>query len=342
MSLAEKNIIDRFEYQSLDSLRFELYRQQSDIVKTSFADDVHAGLISRPKKLLPKYFYDDNGSRLFEKITGTPEYYPTRSEKEILIENVNELREYCSNTDIIAELGSGNSEKTRIILKSFISSGSKISYMPIDVSDILINSSHDLLKLYPDLRVTGIISEYEPGLSLLSEFDETSKLVIFLGSSIGNFERHEANDLLQCVADALGENDYLLVGFDLEKNIDVLRKAYNDAQGYTEAFNINILERINRELDADFNIDEYKHKAFYNSLASRIEMHLVSKKDQQVFIKSLKTSYNFEKGESIHTENSHKFNDDSIQDLAESSGLNIVKTWKDKNNYFALTLFNLR
>jgi L-histidine Nalpha-methyltransferase len=341
MNLAVRSVSHNFEYENINNDRFQLYRQQSDVVRHSFAEDVHDGLRNTTKKLLPKYFYDDIGSELFEQITTTPEYYPTRTERQILENSMNEIKSICQDIKVISELGSGSSEKTKIILESFLSEKHELTYIPIDVSDILVTSSERLLSRYHDLDITGIVAEYEPGLSLLSGFDNYAKLLIFLGSSIGNYNREEAGDLLKSISDSMGERDFALIGFDLIKDNNILTQAYNDSQGITEAFNLNILSRINRELDGNFNLENYRHKAFYNSIASRIEMHLVSQKDQQVFIKSLNRNYEFAKGESIHTENSHKFTDQSIAEMAASSGLNVVKTWKDSNNYFALTLFSL-
>lgn len=341
MNLVARKISNDFEYEIVENNRFQLYRLQSDVVRHSFAEDVHDGLRNTPKKLLPKYFYDDIGSELFEKITSTPEYYPTRTERQILKNSMNEIKSICQDIKIISELGSGSSEKTKIILESFLAEKQELTYIPIDVSDILIPSSESLLSRYHDLDITGIVAEYEPGLSLLTGFDDYAKLLIFLGSSIGNYNREEAGDLLQNISDSMGERDFVLIGFDLVKDSNILNQAYNDSEGITEAFNLNILSRINRELDGNFNLEDFSHKAFYNIIASRIEMHLVSQKDQQVFLKGLNRKYEFTEGESIHTENSHKFTDQSIAEMAASASLNVVKTWKDPNNYFALTLFSL-
>ncbi len=252
MNLAEKKIVSPFEYQSTNDHRFQLYREQSDVVQNTFAEDVHEGLTSTPKKISPKYFYDDAGSELFDKITSTREYYPTRTERKILKDNMDQIRGICSDAELIAELGSGTSDKTRVILDSFLSNRQKLTYMPIDVSDILIPSSKSLLDTHDNLNITGIIAEYEPGLSLLAEFDEAAKLIIFLGSSIGNFENNDAKELMQNIADSMNGNDHVLIGFDRVKDVNVLNEAYNDSEGYTEAFNLNMLNRINAELGCGF------------------------------------------------------------------------------------------
>ncbi len=341
MSLSAQKSVNHFEFSTLVNERFELYRQQVADVKNSFAEDVEQGLSANPKILSPKYFYDDTGSELFEKITTTPEYYPTRTERKILAKNMSDIIENCPDTEIIAELGSGSSEKTKIIIQSFLRGNDHLTYMPIDVSDILIPSSENLLRTHKNLRVTGIVSEYEPGLELLSDISDAPKLILFLGSSIGNFDTNAAKELLRHISDSMNRQDSLLIGFDLLKNVDVLHAAYNDTQGYTKAFNLNMLHRINRELDANFATEQYRHKAFFNSLASRVEMHLISEQEQLVSVNKLNRKFSFKKGESIHTENSHKFNDASINDLAASAGLRVLRSWKDADNYFALTLFNL-
>jgi len=341
VNIALKKIYNSFNYQVLVENRFDVYREQTDLSQDTFADDVYSGLKSLPKKLAPKYFYDDKGSDLFVKITNTQEYYPTRTEKKILSECADELKNICSNVEILAELGSGSSEKTRILLDTFTSENNRISYFPIDVSDIILSSSQELLNLYDTLDISGIISDYENGLSLLSKYDDQSKLVIFLGSSIGNFDPHEAETFMKGIAEALNKNDFLLVGFDLVKSPEVLNRAYNDTSGYTEAFNLNILERINRQLNGQFEVNNFQHKAFFNNMASRIEMHLESKVDQDVPISLMNTTVNFKKGETIHTENSYKFTDELIKNLTTQAGFNIIKTWKDPNNYFALTLLSL-
>ena len=341
MNIAVKNILDHFEFEQYDHGRFQLYREQSDVVKNSFADDVLQGLKTHPKQLMPKYFYDDTGSNLFDKITRTPEYYPTRAEKSILVNNVREVRDICHEVRTIAELGSGTSEKTDILLETFLSAKNLITYVPIDVSDILITSSENLLSRYQDLTITGIVSEYESGLNLLGEFDEHPKLIIFLGSSIGNFDRAAADDLLCEISDAMTKHDYLLIGFDLVKNVETLNQAYNDREKYTESFNLNILDRINKELGGNFRLQDFKHKAYYNTMASRVEMHLVSAKDQRVFIQELNTSVDFKQGESVHTENSYKFTEQRINSMANQAGLQVMNTWRDEKDYFALTLFKL-
>jgi len=341
MSTAEKIFNQKFDFFTIENDRFELYREQRDQVQNTFAADVQTGLSADQKWLSPKYFYDDHGSRLFEKITKTPEYYPTRKETSILRKNAAGICNRCENVITIVELGSGSAIKTKIILDAFLAEKDFIRYVPIDVSDILIVSSKDLLTEYARLSVTGIISEYENGLDLIESIDESAKLILFLGSSIGNMDHGEAMEFLQRIADSMLTQDFLLVGFDMVKRPNILNAAYNDLTGYTESFNLNILHRINRELNANFDVVKFEHRAFYNEKFHRIEMHLAAREDQEIMIKELDTTFSFSAGETIHTENSHKFTPEMITTFAKNCGLKILQTWQDPQKYYSLTLFAL-
>jgi len=304
----------------------------------NFSQDVLTGLNADKKFLSPKYFYDQRGSELFVQITQTAEYYPTRTEKSILNHYSSSIVERCENVNWLVELGSGSSEKTDSILCEFHKKRKSFNYIPIDVSDIIIDSGKKLLEKYDRLSVTGILSDYERGLSLVSNVENGAKLILFLGSSIGNFEPAEIKSFLIMTRNTLNEEDYILIGFDLVKDRDVLHAAYNDAQGITEAFNFNILSRINRELGGNFDIKKFEHKAFFNEKYSRIEMHLVSKENQSISIEALNTKIFFNKDETIHTENSHKFTPKMILSYANDADLDVVQTWTDPMDYFALCL----
>ena len=304
----------------------------------NFAQDVLDGLKSEQKTLSPKYFYDQIGSDLFVKITKTDEYYPTRTEQSILNHYSASIVDTCDDVNWLVELGSGSSEKTDSLLCEFHKKRKTFKYIPIDVSDIIIDSGKKLLEKYDRLSVTGILSDYERGLSLVSNVENEAKLILFLGSSIGNFEPAEIETFLNMTRETLADEDFILIGFDLVKDRDVLHAAYNDAQGITEAFNFNILHRINRELDGNFDMNKFDHKAFFNEKHSRIEMHLVSNINQTVTIGELNTKISFRSGESIHTENSHKFTLDMISSYANKAYLEVVQTWTDPKDYFALCL----
>ncbi len=319
--------------------RFTLYSVKNGNTKNTFASDVINGLQQIPKSLPPKYFYDNTGSELFEKICATPEYYVTRTEASILKEHSADIAKYNPGKNLIIELGSGSSIKTRYILNSFIKQGSPVTYVPIDVSEILIQSGNELLRDFKGLSLKGIIGEYEESLMLASEIFHEPKLVVFLGSSIGNFDLQHAGDFLKKVAGSMNKNDSLLIGFDLVKDVNVLNAAYNDNEGVTAEFNLNLLKRINSEFDSDIDLNNFEHKAYFNPVKSRIEMHLVSK-CSQVFSLNGSGPISFKENETIHTENSYKFTDNMIKDLSDFAGLRLTNEWKDPNNYFGLCLMN--
>jgi dimethylhistidine N-methyltransferase len=304
----------------------------------NFGQDVLDGLTAVRKTLSPKYFYDQAGSDLFVKITKTDEYYPTRTELSILTQYASEIVDVCDHVNWLVELGSGSSEKTDALLCEFHNKRRAFNYIPIDVSDIIIDSGKKLVEKYDRLSVTGILADYEKGLTLVSKVENGSKLILFLGSSIGNFDHDEIISFLNMTYQAIHYSDYILIGFDLVKDRHVLEAAYNDDQGITEEFNYNIIQRINRELDGNFDINKFKHKAFFNEQESRIEMHLVSIENQTVKIGDLNTKIHFQSGESIHTENSHKFTMEMIASYTDKARLEVIKTWTDPKDYFALCL----
>lgn len=318
--------------------RFKVYDAINGTVADSFARHVSDGLITFPKFLLAKYFYDTEGSELFEKICETPEYYVTRTESEILKKNVNEIASLNRDKRVIVELGSGSSVKTRYLLSSFLHNSSELMYMPIDVSGIMVASSENLLDEFENLKIDGILAEYETGLDIAGSVIKQPKIIIFLGSSIGNFNLHDAFDFVKHIARVMNDGDSFLIGFDMVKDINVLNSAYNDAEGYTAEFNLNLLKRINRELGGEFDLNRFKHKAFYNAAKSRIEMHVVSQGEQDVCIHSIKKAVHFNDGETIHTESSYKFTDEMINDISLHAGLELEKMWKDDKNYFSLCL----
>jgi len=305
----------------------------------SFADEVINGLRSEPKKISPKYFYDDNGSELFEKICATPEYYVTRTEAAILKEHSREIARANPGKNLVVELGSGSSIKTRYILSAFIRNTSQVTYVPIDVSQILVQSGNALLKEFEGLIVNGIIGEYEQAMEIVAEVYKQPKIILFLGSSIGNFDLAYAEEFMKNISACMNKGDSLLIGFDLVKDESVLNAAYNDKLGVTAEFNMNLLRRINNEFEIMLNLNNFEHHAFFNPEKSRVEMHLVSKCDQSFSLNG-SGEISFKKNETIHTENSYKFTEKMISDLASAAGLNLQNSWKDNNNYFNLCLMD--
>jgi dimethylhistidine N-methyltransferase len=304
-----------------------------------FAGDVKVGLTNNFKYLLPKYFYDAKGSELFEQITKLEEYYPTEIERSIIKNISRKLQKVNVNISTIVEIGSGSSNKTRHIIEAFSQNRKKVYYIPLDISDIIIESSKKLLQNFENIFIEGIVSEYENGLQLASEINEDPKFYLFLGSSIGNFTYEESINFLNKLSSIMHSHDRLLVGFDRLKNREILHKAYDDTKGITAKFNLNILERVNKELNADFNLDAFEHMVKFNEEKSRIEMHLVSNKLQKVTIGDLELQIHFEAGETIHTENSYKYTPAMIEKLSQDSGFEIEEIFKDNKEYFNLYMF---
>ena len=307
-----------------------------------FASDVRAGLTARQKTLPPKYFYDDLGSQLFEAICALPEYYLTRSETEILQQYAPAIVAHLQNQQSIVELGSGSSVKTRYLLEALLARQETLLYQPIDISEsILSQSTPRLLLDYPRLRIQGQVGDYTVGLGKVERDKNGGLLLLFLGSNIGNYDPHEARKLLTAVQQSLRPGDTLLIGADLKKSPAILEPAYDDALGVTAAFNLNLLVRINRELAADFEVKQFAHRAHYNAEYGRIESHIVSLEAQEVNVRGLNLSVQFQAGETIHTENSWKFDAEQLQNLATQTGFEVVKMWKDQAGLFSCNLWRV-
>lgn len=309
----------------------------TQIVKT-FVDEISASLNKNSKFIDPKYFYDKKGSELFEQICSLPEYYPTRTEIEILENIQTDLSNYLDNSFRLVELGSGSSNKTRLILDIFDKIQQRIEYFPIDISEILTESSELLQREYENLHITGIVDTYEGGLEFIEKYDDKKNLIVFLGSSYGNFLPQEGKNFLKKISCVMKKEDFFLIGLDLVKDKKILEKAYDDSQGITAKFNLNILSRINDELDADFDLNNFKHVAKYNEENQRIEMYLQSTVDQSVIISKANLSLALREGEMIHTEHSHKYTLNQIHELMKSTGFTLEKIWTDKNRHYALVL----
>jgi len=294
-----------------------------------------ADLKSTPKKISSTLFYDEEGSRLFEEITNLPEYYLTRTEKVLLKKAALCLSEELKNIDII-EFGSGDCSKISIILDNIPKINRKtIRYIPFDVSIAAVEKSSNILtSKFPDVTVNGIVADF---LTQLNEVPiENNKLICFLGSTIGNFSMKKALHFLIELSKIMHPGDLLLIGFDMVKNKEVLERAYNDRENVTEKFNKNILNVVNRIIGTDFNSESFKHVAFYNEDFSRIEMHLEAIEDLEVNCPGLLLNIYLKKGERIHTENSHKFTIQDINNLASSAGLEIQNIFIDDNKWFSL------
>jgi dimethylhistidine N-methyltransferase len=305
-----------------------------------FAEAVRIGLGSMPKWLPCRYFYDTAGSRLFERICDLPEYYLTRIEERLLRTNRREMVERFGTTPVIVELGSGSSRKTRWLLEAACARFGTIEYMPIDVSGPLLKvAAEALTDALAGLRVTALVGDYRAALDLLRKRRECPRLFLFLGSSLGNYERDSAIALLRHIHDASHAGDRLLLGTDLVKDAAILEAAYNDASGLTAQFNKNLLLRINRELGGRFDVGSFIHRAHYDAARSRVEMHLVSRHEQQVRIDKLGMVAAFSEGETIHTENSHKYTITELQELAAGSGFVEELAWTDEAGWYRVQMW---
>ncbi len=320
------------------SSKLQYFKPHATKIEKTFAEEISSSLNRDSKFIDPKFFYDKKGSDLFEKICSLPEYYPTRTEISILKKQQAELPSYIDKNFRLVELGSGSSVKTRLILDILTKLQETTEYFPIDISEILTESSEELLKDYDGLHITGLIDTYEGGLEFLKNFDDKKNLILFLGSSFGNFSPDDGSKFLQEINSTMKSGDLFLIGLDLVKDKQILESAYDDSQGVTAEFNLNILSRINDELDADFYLKNFSHHALYNEEEQRIEMYLKSLVNQSVIISKSGLLLNLEKDELIHTENSHKYRLSQIHELLDSTGFEIKHTWLDDNKHFSLTL----
>jgi len=328
--------IDYKQYVVDSQLRY--FKPHSTKIEKSFAEEISYSLIQNPKFINPKFFYDKKGSDLFESICSLPEYYPTRTEISILKKLEHDLLPYLDKNINLVELGSGSSVKTRLILDIFTKLQPKTEYFPIDISEILTESSEQLLKDYDTLHITGIIDTYEGALEFLKSYDDKKNLILFLGSSFGNFTPKDGKLFLEKIFFTMKSGDLFLIGLDLVKDKNILENAYDDSQGITAKFNLNVLSRINDELDADFNVENFSHYSIYNENDQRIEMNLKSLMFQSIIIGKSNLSLNLEKDELIHTEYSHKYNVSQIKKLLSNIGFEIKNMWLDDKKYFSLTL----
>lgn len=310
---------------------------------SQFANDVIHGLSQKSKSIPSKYFYDDEGDRIFQQIMDMPEYYLTRSEFEIFSQQrdeiCNAIRAFDEPFDLI-EFGAGDGMKTKLLLRKLLDGGADFTYFPVDISqNILDELSASLKSEFPDLKVHPLNTDYFGALEEMSDFDDIRNITFFLGSNIGNFHLDEAEKFLGKLASNMKTDDMFLLGVDLKKDPAIITNAYDDPQGITAAFNLNLLTRMNRELGADFNIDDFKHYTYYEPGLGEVLSYLVSLKDQKVYIDELKLEVNFKKDEPIYTEVSKKYSLEELENLAVGEGFEVVKHFLDSNEYFSDTLW---
>lgn len=298
---------------------------------TAFAHDAIEGLSQQPKRLSPKYFYDVTGSELFEQITVLPEYYPTRTELGILRDRAGEIASIIPKGAALVEFGAGATTKVRLLLNECAFG----AYVPVDISgDFLKAQAEALRQDFPALSVYPVTADFTAPFALPDAVRDMPKVGFFPGSTLGNFEPHEASAFMRSAREILGQGALMVIGVDLEKDERVLYDAYNDAAGVTARFNLNVMVRINRELGGNFDTGAFIHRAIYNRERHRIEMHLISKKAQTVRV--LGRSFSFRPGETIHTESSYKYSLDRFTALARGSGWTALESWTDARGMFSV------
>jgi dimethylhistidine N-methyltransferase len=316
--------------------RRQLPQQSGDT--SAFEADVLEGLRSIPKQVPAKYFYDAAGSHLFERITELPEYYPTRCEMKTLREHAADIAKLIPQSAALVEFGSGSSKKARILLRA---APKLAAYVPVDIcGEMIEQEAIELRADFPQLKVLPVTADICKPFELPVEAKQApARIGFFPGSTIGNFEPHEASGFLRNAATILGEGSKLIIGVDLIKPVEVLNAAYNDSAGVTAKFNLNLLTRINRELGGTFRLNMFEHHAFYNRERHRIEMHLASTKRQKVKVAG--ETIDFRAGETIHTENSYKYSVESLAALARGVGWLPAGSWTDADKYFSIQAFTL-
>ncbi len=309
-----------------------LHADSAEEARAAFARDVIAGLSRDRKSMPPKYFYDERGSQLFEAITRTPEYYPTRTEIGILEREGANIAQHIPAGAALVEFGSGSSAKIRSLLRAL----DKLQvYVPVDISPEFLAAEADILQRdFPHLAVLPVAADFTRPFALPTAALKRPRAGFFPGSTIGNFEPREAGKFLRHAANVLGQGSVFIAGVDLVKDQQTLDAAYNDAAGVTADFNLNLLTRMNRELGADFDLSGFHHRAFFNARQSRIEMHLESRKPQQVTVAG--RTFGFRSGETIHTECSYKYSLQSFGALAANNGWSMLQSWTDERHLFSI------
>jgi dimethylhistidine N-methyltransferase len=308
--------------------------------REALARDVASGLTQQPKFIPCRYFYDLEGSHLFEEICRLPEYYLTRAERQILLAHADELVSLCVPNVTVVELGSGSAEKTQILLEAFLKRRGHQRYVCVDIARAMLEqSSLALLERHPTLEILAIADEYQHGLATIAERVREPKLLLWLGSNVGNFHRPDAVRFLARVRDAMVPRDLLLVGIDLRKDRRSLERAYDDAAGVTARFNKNILARINRELRGHFDLDAFDHRAIYDEPMGCVRMYLVSQRAQRVRIDALPLEISLSAGEMIHTEDTYKYSLEEIDQLGRAAHLGLVQQWFDPERRFSVNVF---
>lgn len=315
---------------------------ENDVIQ-DFKNDVLNGLSKKHKTLSNKYINDDLGNKLLQEISTLPEYYLNDCETEIIQNNEDFFSIFFNEQQInIIELGPSDKEKTKILLKHLQNHNIDFQYIPIDVSSKTIDSLlTSMEKDFDTIKTNGLVADYFQGLQYISKRLKDPKVVLLLGSNIGNMNRTQIDDFLRKLWIMLDNNDYLLIGFDLKKDIDTIMNAYNDSKQITEQFHKNVLHRINKKIGGNFKPDLFQYYCTFNPKESALESYLISSTDQDIFVKGIDTRFSFEKGEAIHTESSYKFSESDIEEIATTNGFKIVKNLFDEKHYFVDSLWQV-
>ncbi|MEM9412936.1 MAG: L-histidine N(alpha)-methyltransferase [Planctomycetota bacterium] len=311
----------------------QTYPPNAVVTMSDFLDDVVQGLSQTPKQLQCKYFYDEKGSALFDQICELDEYYLTRTERQILSDHIDEMARQLGEQILLVEFGSGSSLKTRLLLDALID---PVGYVPLDISEEhLLKTANHLRSSYPQIEIIPVIADFTQNFQLPDTSRPYSHAAVFFpGSTIGNFLPDAATDMLSSIAGILGPQGGLLIGIDLQKDAAIINAAYNDSKQITDQFNLNVLHRVNRELDANFEVSQFRHHAVYNSQLGRVEISVVSLCNQTVTIGP--HQFEFESGDMILTEYSHKYTIEGFEQLAKAAGFSLRKSWVDDQNLFAV------
>ena len=321
-------------------------QQYGSSLRKQFSLDVLVGLSASQKFLPAKYFYDAQGSKIFRDICDCDDYYLTDCEFDVLRTRGQEIVASLSADAVdVIELGAGDGRKTKVLLSLLEAAGKSFSYMPVDISESAVDELVESMRAdYPNMDIVGFVGEYFDGMRQMGINLEPSRprLVMFLGSNIGNFEHREAMRFLRAIWDNLRDGDYLLVGFDLKKDIEVMLKAYNDPEGHTRDFNLNLLRRINDELGGQFDLNKFCHYGFYNPWRGTMESYLVSRESQDVQISALNRQFHFDAFEGIHMEYSTKYLQKDVDSMAAHAGFSVVNHWQDSKGWFMDSLWQVR
>lgn len=315
--------------------------REHQVLAQGFADEVREGLKAKQKQLPSKLLYDELGSILFEAICVLPEYYLTRTERAILVQNARDIVGHVRREAILVELGAGSAVKTSLLIDEMVRHNRSMVYCPVDISkEALRTAQANIVSRFPGIDFRGIQDDWFKALEHLTRMERSQKLIVFLGSSMGNMSFDGAVSFLKRLQGVMADDDKVLLGLDMVKPVDELLPAYDDQAGVTAAFNRNLLVRLNHELDGDFDPRGFDHEARWNADQERVEMHLVARKAHRVRLDRLDLTVDFKSGESIHTENSHKFTPEKIGRLVEEAGLKIEQEWHDGQDRFRLNLIS--